>query len=102
MQGALQPLQLVLQLVAGDGVQGAEGLVHEDDLRLRRQRPQHTDALLLAAAQLPRVAPGVHVGVHAYQLQQFPHPRREALPRPPAQLQRQGDVLGHGQVGKEG
>src|SRR6266699_1731859 len=42
---------LDLQRFAGEVVQLAEGLVHEQDLRPHRQRPGHADALLHAAGK---------------------------------------------------
>ena len=57
-QFALQPQDLVLQLLAHHRVDGAERLVHQQDRRVGGQRPGHADALLLAARQLGRVAVG--------------------------------------------
>ena len=44
----LQPQELVLQPVAGDGVHGAERLVHEHDRGVRGHRAGHPDPLALA------------------------------------------------------
>ena len=44
--------ELVLQPVAGDRVDGAERLVHQQHGRVGRQRPGHADALPLAAGEL--------------------------------------------------
>ena len=41
--------ELVLEALAGNGVHGAEGLVHEEDRRIRGEGARHADALLLAA-----------------------------------------------------
>ena len=49
----------VLRLGADDGIEGAERLVHEEQLRFRRQRPRHADPLLLAAGELVREFAGV-------------------------------------------
>ena len=46
--------QLVLQVRAGQRVEGAEGLVHQQHLGLHRQRPGDADALLHAARDLVR------------------------------------------------
>ena len=56
VQFGLQPLHLGLQVVADHGIDGAERLVHQQDRRIGRQRPGDTDALLLPAGQLRRVA----------------------------------------------
>ena len=53
---ALEPEQLVLEAVAGDRVDGAEGLVHEQDVRIGAERPGDAHALALAAAELRRAA----------------------------------------------
>ncbi len=45
----LQPQELVLQLLPDDRVDGAEGLIHEHDRRVRGQGPRHAHPLLLTA-----------------------------------------------------
>ena len=47
-----QLAQLALQTLPSEGVDGAEGLVHQDDLRVVGQRPGDLAALLHAARQL--------------------------------------------------
>ena len=51
-QAPMQGGELALQPLAADGVEGAEGLVHEQDRRVGGQRPGHADALSFAARQL--------------------------------------------------
>ena len=53
---ALQVEQLVLQAGPHDRVDGAVGLVHQQDRRVGGQRPGHADPLLLPAGELGRVA----------------------------------------------
>ncbi|WDT78402.1 MAG: hypothetical protein MPW14_14445 [Candidatus Manganitrophus sp.] len=48
------PQQLVLQIPAGQRVERAEGLVHQQHLRPHGQRPGDADALLHAAGDLGR------------------------------------------------
>ena len=55
---ALQADELLLQVGAHDGVDRAERLVHEQDVRIGRESARDADALLLAAGQLARVALG--------------------------------------------
>ena len=50
----LQPQELVLQAVAGDRVDRAERLVHEQHGRVGAERAGDADALLLSAGQLAR------------------------------------------------
>ena len=57
----LQGQQVVLQFLPHQRVDGAVGLVHEQDRRVGGQGPGHPYPLLLAARQLGRVAAG-HVG----------------------------------------
>src|SRR3546814_11105850 len=54
LAGALPEAQkLLVEVVAGDLVEGAEGLVHQQQLGLERQRASDGDALLHAAGKLP-------------------------------------------------
>ncbi len=48
--------QVVLRLGADDRVERAERLVHQQHLRLGRERAGDADALLLAAGKLVRIA----------------------------------------------
>ena len=66
----LQAEELVLQALAVDRVDRAEGLVHQHHQRVRGQRPGDADALLLAAGELGRVAVA-ELGVEPDQLQQL-------------------------------
>ena len=52
VQLLLQALYFVLQVLAGHGVQGAEGFVHQHHRGRGGQGPEDADALLLAAGQL--------------------------------------------------
>ena len=45
---ALDAHELLLQALARDAVHRAERLVHQEDGRIRRERPRETDALPLA------------------------------------------------------
>ena len=96
----LQAQELVLQALAVDRVDRAEGLVHQHHQRVRRQGAGDADALLLAAGELRRVALG-EVGVEPDQGQQLGAPRRGALLLPAEQLGHGGDVLGDRAVGEE-
>jgi hypothetical protein len=82
--------QLVLHALAGQLVQRPEGLVHEQQRRLERQRAGDGDALLHPAGQLR----GAQVG-DVGEVDELEHPLRAgaALRRAPAHdLQRQLDV----------
>ena len=53
---ALEAQELVLQALAVDRVDRAEGLVHQHQRRVDRERAGHADALALAARELGREA----------------------------------------------
>ncbi len=63
----LQAQQLGLHLRADDGVQGREGLVHQQDGRIGRQRPGQAHALLHAARQLVGIAGAPGAQAHLLQ-----------------------------------
>ena len=84
----LEAEELVLEALAVDRVDRAEGLVHQHHRRVRRERPGDADALLLAARELGRVAVA-HLGVQADQVEQLVDPR---LARSLSQPTRPGTV----------
>lgn len=55
----LESKQLFLQLGANDRVNCAEGLIHEQDVRIRGKCSGDTDSLLLASRELVRIAVGL-------------------------------------------
>ena len=73
------------------GVQGAEGLVEQEHLRLVRQRARHGDSLLLTARKLAR-QPLVHA-FERHQLEQFLAPGSPIGGLHPAHAQREFDVV---------
>ena len=81
------------------GVHGAEGLVHEQHGRIRREAPGHADALLLSAGELARETVSVDRRVQADEVEQFVHAVGDAPAVPREQARHQADVLGDGQVG---
>ena len=94
---ALQPQELVLELLAHHRVDGAERLVHEHHRRVGGQGARHPDPLLLAARELVGVAVGVRLG-QADALEQL-HPGGARLLAVPAQQPGHGgDVVDDGAV----
>ena len=77
-----------VHLDPGQGVERAEGLVHQEQLGLAAERPGQRDPLGLAARE--RLGPGAARGRRAPP----PRARRAARSRPPAPLQPEGHVLG--------
>ena len=96
----LDPADLVPQLHANLGVQGRQGLVEQQHLRLDRQRPGQRDALLLAAGHLVGIA--IRVIVEADQLQVFHRPLVAGAGILSAQLQTERHVVPGGHVREEG
>src|SRR5580765_6725551 len=89
---ALQPQQLVLELLAHDRVDGAERLVHEQDVRVADEPAGDPDALLLATGELARIALGEgRVEADAAHLVECARPR--LLRADPREAQRRGDVV---------
>ena len=98
--GARQDLgNLALELLARDGVERAERLVQQQDLRVERERAGDADALLHAARQLMRIV--VRKAVQADET----HEARDALTGlggfNAGDLEPEGDVLGDRQPGKQ-
>ena len=93
--------ELLLQPLPGHRVDGAEGLVHQQDRRVPRQRPGHPDPLALAAGQLVGEATPVLVGVETDQLEQLAHPGVDPGLVPAEEAGNGGDVVGHTPVGEQ-
>ena len=64
MPVALQLAQQLEDRPLGRGVDAREGLVHEVEIGLLRQRPRQEDALLLAARELADLALGEAAHAH--------------------------------------
>ncbi|MNT19628.1 hypothetical protein D3C72_1548960 [compost metagenome] len=81
-------------------VEGAQRLVHQQDAWAIHQRPGECDTLLLAAGQLRRVA--VLEAFQARQCQRLLDPNPGFGGRYFAQVEGEGDVLGHAHVREQG
>ncbi len=57
-----QSLKFLLQVRARDRIERAKRLVHQQDRRIRRERPRHAHALLLPARKLGWMASGELLG----------------------------------------
>src|SRR5699024_3056916 len=86
-------------VAGGGGVQRAGRLVGEKQARVRRERTGDAHALLLAAGELLRVAPALIRQPH--EPQQLGDARLAFGLRHALQLQRVGDVAGHGAGGEQ-
>ena len=91
----LQVEELLLEALPGDGVDRAEGLIHEQHRRIPSQGPGHANALTFAARELVGKPPTVEIGVEADQVEQLPHPGFHPGFVPTEQTRHGGDVVRH-------
>ncbi len=96
-----QGLDVVGQRPPGDLVQRREGLVEQQQLRPRHQRPGQGHPHGHAAGQL-RLLGRLGAGVQTHLAQGFPRTLQRPRLRDPRQLQRQRDVGGGGGPGHQG
>ena len=92
--------QFKLRLLAQLGVEGAQGFVQQQQLRAFGQAARQSDALLLAARELVRLALGV-----GFELHQIEHLRHALLHLGLGHVvtaQAKGDVVPHRQVREQG
>jgi hypothetical protein len=82
-----------LQLGPGDGVEGAERLVHQHDLGLRRERARHRHPLALAAGEIARPALAILLRLETHEAQRPIGQRRRTVA--PPQPGHQGHVAPH-------
>jgi hypothetical protein len=85
--------ELCLQVVAGQRVDRAEGLVHQQQLGVGGERAGDPDALLLTSRKLVRVFPAIGVRLETKQLEQLGDPVAPARPRPFEQTRDGRDVV---------
>ena len=90
--------ELELKLPAQVTVEGGEGLVQEQELRVAREDAGHRAALLLPARELPGTSRGQLAHVQGLELAARPL----AALLPAARADRRHDVLLHAHVGEEG
>ena len=96
----LQAGDLGPHLDAQLGVEVRERLVHEEGLRLAHDGPAHRHALALTTGELTRFA--VEVVVQLQDARCLGHALDDLVLRHLAQLQREGDVVAHREVGVQG
>ena len=70
-----QAQKFLLQVESGDRIERAEWLVEEQNLRVGRQRPRHTDTLALTAGKLMRQPLREILGGQTHAIEQFRHAR---------------------------
>src|SRR5262249_19523526 len=92
--------ELLLNFVAGDGIESTERLVEQEQRRLEHHGSAQSDALLLTAGQLVRVA-GRERPRQADSLHQLLSAAADALAIPTHQSRHEGDIPFDSQVRKE-
>ena len=99
---ALEAQELVLEALAVDRVDGAEGLVHQHQRRVHGQRARHPDPLPLAARELRRDSGREsRCGSRLTSSSSWSTRARMRSPVPAEQARDGGDVVGHGEVREE-
>ncbi len=96
----LQAQELVLEALAGDRVDGAEGFVHQHHPRVGGKGAGDADTLLLATRELGWIALA-ELGVEPDQGQQLLGALGGVVALPANQPRHGGDVLSDGAMGKE-
>ena len=90
--------EFALKLGAGDGIEGAEGLVHQEDGRIGGEGARDADALTLAAGKFARAAMREFTWVEADKLEHFIDASGDAGGIPVFQFGNEGDVLRDGEM----
>ena len=88
----LEPEQLEVEALPRQGVEGAEGLVEQEDVRGQGEGPGDRGPLAHAARQLDRAKSGRRFETD--EVQQLGQPCRPPITRPAGELERIGDVVG--------
>src|SRR5690606_37428411 len=97
----LQRLQILACLGPDNGIERAEGLVHQQAVRLRRKAARNADALLLPARELMRIARAVERGIELEKREQLLDAGFDAARLPAEQKRNGGNILRHRAMRKE-
>src|ERR1700674_1343925 len=93
--------KFALEFGAGDGIERAEGLVHEQNGRIGRKGAGNADALTLAAGEFAGAAMGEFAGIETDKLEHFLDSGGGAGGVPAFQSGDEGDIFCHGEMGEE-
>lgn len=93
--------EFALELGAGDGIERAEGLVHEQNGRIGRKGAGNADALALPAGEFAGAAMGEFAGIEADKLEHFLDAGGGAGGVPVFQSGNEGDIFCDGEMGEE-
>jgi len=100
-EAACQRAEFALKLGAGDGIERAEWLVHEEDGRVGGEGARDFDALALDTGELAGTAFGNLLRIEADELEHFFDTRRDAGGVPFFQARNEADVSGDGEMRKK-
>src|SRR5216683_2736276 len=92
-EAAGEGAEFALELGASDGIERAEGLIHQKDGRIGGEGTSDADALALAAGKLARTAMREFAGVEADKMQHFIDAGGDARGIPLFQNGDEGDVF---------
>jgi hypothetical protein len=93
--------EFALKLGAGDRIESAEGLVHQQDWWISSKGASDAYALALASREFARPAPGVFARIETHKLEHFFDARSSAIRVPVFQGRDEGDVLRDGEMGEK-
>jgi hypothetical protein len=99
-EAASEGAEFALELGAGDGIERAEGLVHQKDGRIGGESARDADALALASGKFARAAMREFAGIEAHKLEHFLDADGGAGCAPVFQSGDKGDVFGDGEMGE--
>src|SRR5882672_6175770 len=94
-------LKLSLQFRPRHRIQRPKRLIHQQNRRVRRQRPRYSHPLPLPAGKFPRSPPRKFFRRQSHKPQHLFHPRRNLLPRPIFQSRHQRHIFRHGKMRKQ-
>jgi hypothetical protein len=100
-EAASEGAEFTLELRAGDGIERAEGLVHEQNGRIGRKGAGNADALTLAAGEFAGAATREFAGIETDKLEHFLDAGGGAGGVPVFQSGDEGDIFCDGEMGEE-
>ena len=100
-QAGSERFELALKLGARDGIEGAEGFIHEEDGRIGGESARYADALALSAGKFAGAAVSELARVEANKMEHFINASRDAAGLPFFQSGNEGDVLRDGEMREE-
>jgi hypothetical protein len=101
LEAAGEGAEFALKFGAGDGIEGAERLIHEENGRVGSESAGNADALPLAAGELAGAAAGKFAGIETHEGKHFANTGGCTATVPLFERGDEGNVLGDGEMGKE-